>query len=151
MDETPGTWALLETVRSWLSVITVDNGYRTNLGNGISLEAVATSTKNDRLVIVATEMPITERSSQGWNGSMDIVIQLVMPASRADAQETAHKALADIVDALPTKQKGRGLPDQSTGVELTGRRILQKPPGTDLIIAQVTARAGLIERPSARS
>lgn len=145
------SWELLGTIESWLSQISVAAGYRTDLGAAVTREPASTSAKAPRIVIVATDMPIAKSTSQGRQGSEEIIIEAEIPASRVDAMQLAHAALADILDALPLKQVGRGLPDQTAGVEITGRRILPRADGADFVIAQVTARAALIERPTARS
>jgi hypothetical protein len=144
------SWELLECVRGWLSAITQANGYRTDLGHDVSLEPAQLRGNAPRIVVTASDMPVNGATSSARNGVIEFEIELRVPASRADAQEQAHLALADILDALPLKQAGRGLPEGSSGVEVTGRRILQRPDGADLVVAQVTARAVLSERPHTR-
>jgi hypothetical protein len=145
------TYDLVLQVVTWLQAISVANGYRTNVGASATAEPSATRSESPQLAVVAVDLPIGRETSQRRQGEIELLIEVEIPVTRTDAQLLAHQAIADVLDALPSKQASATLPPYCTGVTVTGRRILQRPDGAALIVAQVTARAGLIEHHVSRT
>lgn len=147
------SWELIKAIAARLQVIRTDAGYRTELGAAVYVEnGQIDNPSSPVLVVTATSLPVdTERSTPRQRaGSIEIAIEAYIPATRIDAQSLAHAALADIGDAFPHRQRELSISTGNTGIEITGRTILPRPEGAAHIVAQVTARAGLVERPIPR-
>lgn len=147
----PLTWQVLEHVRDALKLITTARGYNTDIGlNTVALEAsqlpedAAPST-----LVLATDIQVNEEAStrSTTKSEMDIVIEFAVPFLIDDnAQLVAHRARADVMRALiPLRKTIKDRPLGVTSFEITGSRIGQPEDGASVVIAQVTARAGLVE------
>lgn len=150
----PITWQLLEHVRDALKLITTARGYNTDIGlHVIALES--SQLPEDTVpstLILATDIPVNEEasSSSTTKSDMDIVIEFAVPFMIDDnAQLVAHRARSDVMRALiPLRKKPKERPIGVTTFAITGSRIGQPEDGAVVVIAQVTARAGLIETQS---
>lgn len=146
----PVTWQLLEHVRDALKLITVARGYSTDLGLGVvALEAAQLPEEGvPSTLIIGSEIPVNEEASTRTTtkSEMDIVIEFAVPFDNSDAQLVAHRARSDVMRALvPLRKHIKERPLCVTSFAITGSRIGQPEDGASVVIAQVTARAGLIE------
>jgi hypothetical protein len=145
------SWELLTAVRDRLGIIRTANGYRTDVGELVHIEeAHLERIATPQIVLIASDFDTVEEGRSHRRIAVNFVIGAIVPATRADAQAIAHAAIADIADALSPRQRGYGLPEGCAGIEIGDRNILQRPDGAPLIVAQVSARAVLTEKPNAR-
>ncbi len=146
----PLTWLVLQHLNTLVRKITVANGYRTDIGNALVI--------NDRSQIPESAAPFTlivgtdtsfdeARQGRRTTGSdMDIVIELSLPYGTDNAELVAHRARADFITAAEGWQ--RDAPVGFNNFTLSGARIGTPEDGSAIVIAQVSARAGLSETKS---
>lgn len=147
----PVTWQLLEHVRDALKLITAARGYSTDLGlHVVALEASQLPESDvPSTLVLGTDIPVNEDASTRTTtkSDMDIVIEFAVPfLIDENAQLVAHRARADVIRALiPLRKNIKDRPLGVTSFAITGSRIGQPEDGASVVIAQVTARAGLVE------
>ena len=147
------SWDLLQAVATRMAIIRTANGYRTELGADVRTEALPYDNVTALILsLYVTSMPLLDEGStpRQQNGSVEFAFEAFCPGARAASQELAHQAIADILDAFPRSQRATPIGVGNSGLVITGRSILTRPNGAALIVAQVTARAGLVERPIPR-
>lgn len=147
----PITWQLLQHVQAALKLVTVERGFMTDIGLGvIALEA-------DQLpedaapytLILAGTIDVSEETAtrSTLTSGADMVIEVAVPFdATAGAQLQAHRARLDVIRALlPLRKNIKDRPYGINSFELTGSSIGTAEDGASVVIAQVTARAGLTE------
>ncbi len=150
----PITWQMLEHVRDAIKLIRVSRGFRSDLGLGVvALEASQLPEDDTPAVfIIATDISVDEASATRTtlSSDMEIVIEAVVPfASHENAQLVAHRARSDVLKALiPLRKNIKERPEGVRTFIVTGTVIGQPDDGASVVIAQVTARAGLTESQS---
>jgi hypothetical protein len=150
----PVTWQLLEHVRDAIKLIKVSRGFRTDIGNSVVALEASQLPEDDApaTLVLALDIPVNEESSTKTTVSsdMDIVIEVTVPFSaHENAQLVAHRARADVIKALiPLRKELRERPRFIRNFQITGSSIGQPDDGASVVIAQVTARAGLTESQS---
>ena len=147
----PVSWLAVELIEARLQSVSVDAGYYTDLADGVITTDPAKKAKSDTAIHTLvhaggfTEKP--EASGRRTKVSdMDVTIEVTVPFSDAhNAALLAHRARADVIRAisggvLHTTQGVRAL-------DITGSSfdIGATADGAAVVIAQVTARAGLAE------
>lgn len=147
MDE-PITWQALQLVEAMVRGITVANGYRTDIGLGeVTLDTRQTGESDGiRTTIAATDFAINEQASglRVLKTDMNFVVEVSIPFGLFDVPElVAHRARADLIRAL--RDDFRGQVHGINSLQITGSRVGNPDDGSDAVIAQVTARAGLTE------
>lgn len=139
----PLTWEAIVAVAGMLSLITVANGYRTDIGEQVELDDNQIDEDEAPFVrIFADDIPVTTNGKRFVTSGVDIVIQAVLKVG-TQSQLQAHRARADIIKALHQPLNGAVL--GMTGLDITGSAIGKPADGSNVVIAQVTARAGLSE------
>jgi hypothetical protein len=147
----PITWQALLQFQSAIKLIEISRGYHTDLGLGVvALEGdQLPEAEEAHTVILATELPANEDASATSviSGDMEVVIEFSVPfAATENAQLLAHRARADVIRAvIGLKRRIREMPFRLNRIAITGSRIGQPEDGASVVIAQVTARAGLTE------
>lgn len=154
-DLEPITWRALDALAVIVRGITVDAGFRTDLGAGLVI-LDESQIDGDQADAACTFIDVRDidpaAGGKGFNSpNVDIVIEFVVPRENGiNAKLQAHRGLADLVRALTFKTTGRGtgLPHGFSTLELTGARLggdTDEDTGASFVIAQVSARAGLTE------
>ena len=93
---------------------------------------------------ITTNDAATGRSQRTVSGEITLIIEFCIPKGDTSAELAAHRARADIVRALGATVRGAAAGIRSIAVVST--RITDAPlGGTELVIAQVLARASLTE------
>ncbi|MGN6518764.1 MAG: hypothetical protein ACTHK2_04985 [Dokdonella sp.] len=146
----PLSWQALQDVGTLLDAISVDAGYHTDLGT--AKRYFDRSQKYDAaepfVVVVADDIRTREASSgkRQLASDMTIVVQYAIPFGTESAELVAHRGRADIVRCLLTNLRGKAL--GFTEIVVTSSSITDAPAdGSNLVIAQVEARASLSETP----
>lgn len=147
----PVTWLAVQAVAAMLADITIANGYRTDLGAlpVISDRSQVTDDLPCYLAVIAGEIPPIEEKSgdRTLSSTMDITIEYALSMDSEpgiNPELLAHRGRADIVRAI--KFDLRGLAPGFTYLTLTGSRITSAPlAGSNFVLAQISARAGLSE------
>lgn len=145
----PVSWAALELVKTRVAQITVARGYYSDIGAGlVTLDPRKDRTSPTQIVTLISGTDVTE--NDGASGprtsvsDMDLTIEAAIPYEVADNPAlVAHRARADICRALR-----EGVRDAALGLrslKTTGSRVAFANDGSAVVIAQVTARAGLAE------
>lgn len=132
------SWAVLDGLREYLSVIRKANGYRTDLGTTVQCE-LWQGKGDPRMVVVAGDMPILGTARTRRRRQMTVYIQLELPADASNAQQTAHAMIEDVLDAIPEQQVDIPTPIGACGVVLGAQRILNRPDGAPVVVAVVDA------------
>lgn len=147
----PVSYRLLEAVQARLQGISIANGYRTDVGDNVVIDAPYLAEGADVCFITSGAHTPTPASSTPRVRSGDVVIniEVVIPVARATAQRDAHRVRADVLRALidtaidlPRDADGSA----ATSLRITGDQILTRPEGAAAIVVQITASAGLTER-----
>jgi len=146
----------LEAIATRMRGITKANGFRTDAGRNVSVEKdYALSRSSPNLFVGAVEMSIDAANSTHRQRSrtMEVVIEFSLPMTAGELFRTVHNGLADVLDALPNRAQlrtpGSNAPTTDMGgLNVTGTRILRRPEGADVVVAQVTASITLTERPT---
>lgn len=146
----PLTWRTLQAIGERLSGISIADGYYTNLGAAPRYydrsQRIESDDATPFVVILADEMPTNEQASGTRTTATDmaVTIEYAIPFDAENPELVAHRGRADIVRRLMTDL--RGMPTGFRNLRITGSRITNAPePGSDLVIAQVQARASLSE------
>jgi len=148
----PLTWRVVEFVAGLLATIRVADGYYTDIGAGLVITSRAqqdvTGDKPFALVLatsINTNEESTGRSRSTLCGDMDLVVEFAVPVQYGDNPERlAHRARYDIVRVLSADLRGKAV--GISELIVAGSLIEAAPqPGTNLIVAQISARATLSE------
>lgn len=143
------SWLMIDAVAEMVGRITIANGYYTDLG---AVPRVLDRTQQvepeQAFVIILAEAFETvdgKSSTRTLCSSVDLVLEYVVPrAPGFSSEQLAHRGRADLVRALATDL--RGAPKGFSDIQVLGSAITSpEEPGSDLVIAQVTARAVLNE------
>jgi hypothetical protein len=145
----PLTWRALEAIKALVQRVRAADGYYTDLGSNVSLEAPSADANVERVVIVSPTDDLSDaRASRGLrgpgaiSGTMTVVVEYSIPATRTDAMRQAHRGRADLVRVL--RDDPALLPARITSLTITGRQILQ-PEDMPCVITQITLSVGLSE------
>lgn len=146
----PLSWQALQDIGALLDAIAVDHGYHTDLGTAKRYFDRSQQYETDEpfVVILADDIKTREGSSgkRQLTSDMNIVVQYAIPFGVDNAELVAHRGRADIVRCLMTNLRGKSL--GFTDLVVTGSSITDAPAaGSNLVIAQVEARASLSETP----
>ena len=150
----PITYQLLEEIKTALSLVQITRGFRTDLGLGpIALEVDQLPAEDvPYTLILGTSIDTSDEGStrSTIKSEMTIVIEFAVPiATVNNAQLIAHRARHDVIRALiPLRKNIRDRPLGVLSFNITGSAIGQPEDGASIVIAQVTARAGLSESTS---
>ena len=147
----PTTWQIVAKVAELLGAVRIANGYYTDFGVKVRTgKYTPQEGEGAHAVVVAGDMPVTTTGNRTRSRSIDLLIECRVPASASDADLVAHRALDDVLHVIPARQREIEWPARSGGLEVIGARILDRPQGVAFVVAQVTARAGLVETSVAR-
>lgn len=145
----PVSWAALELVKTRIAQITVARGYYSDIGAGlVTLDPRKDRSSPTQIVTLISGTDVTENDSASGTrtsvSDMDLTIEAAIPFEvGANPALVAHRARADICRALR-----EGVRDAALGLrslKTTGSRFAFAHDGSAVVIAQVTARAGLAE------
>lgn len=148
----PLTWSILELIAARIATINTDNDFYTNLGATVSLEAFrASDLEKGELVRVVSpadslsdaDLPKGRSGPRSVTGSMEIVVEYVIPASRSDAHRQAHRGRADLVRVL--RDDPRAWAPGVRGFRIVGRSMLEQPDGLPIVVAQLNCVADIHE------
>lgn len=147
----PVSWQLLEHVQAALKLVTVARGYFTDLGLAVVALEGDQLPEDDTpyTAVLATDLPIDEEAStrSTTRTDMEITVEFAVPfAADQNANRAAHRARADVIRALiPLRKNPKDRPLGVSNFQITGSTIGTPEGGAAVVIAQVTARAGLTE------
>jgi hypothetical protein len=146
----PLSYQLLEALQAQLQTIAVDNGFRTDLGEDIRLEAYSLEELAGeislRAYVYATELTrdAANSSNRIKKDRVGVVIEAIVPTSASDGQRVAHRTLADLRRALDQDERqwlGEGL----GRIEVATQSIELRPAGLRLIVVQLGLSVMLTE------
>jgi hypothetical protein len=145
----PLTWLAIQAIAALFAPIARDDGWHTDLGSAAIHTDRSQRPAGDApyVFVFAGEIPVNTASSgpRTVASDMDFTVEYMIPVAPGVSPELlAHRGRADIVRALIADP--RDLPAGLRKIEITGTQIVSAvEPGSSLIVAQVTARAGLSE------
>ena len=146
----PLTWTTILAIKAMLESIAGAPDWHTDLGvHPIHTDrAQQPDTNAPFTLVIADEITTNEeatgRSKRTVSGDIDVIIQFCIPAGNDSPELVAHRARADIARALGADLRGGASGIRSISVE-SARITDAVLAGTDLVIAQVLARASLTE------
>ncbi len=145
----PITWLAIQAIAARLASITVANGWHTDLGTAsvVTDRSQQLESLQPSVTILAGEI----EGNPGQSGTrtqvtdMDVTVEFSIPRALGVSPELlAHRGRADLVRALTTDARDAAAGIRS--IKVTGSRIGSAvEPGSNLVIAQVSARVGLSE------
>lgn len=142
----PLSWRAFQAIGTQLTKVRKSNGFLTDLGATVTLETVQVDALDGPVTAVVggdfTFGPNNGRRMKDVR--VAITIEAVIPANFAQAQYIAHCALDDIPRAI-TEESG-WLPEGAREVKLEALRLLQRPDGAPVIIAQIVGSLALSEK-----
>lgn len=147
----PVSWVAIELVAARLSGVSRAAGYRTDLGLGsVSTDPAERVSADAVMHTLVSGEGFTEKPEASGRrlkvSDMDVTVEVFVPFSDSEsAARLAHCARADVIRAL-----SGGVTRAEEGVrslEITGSSFAlgATADGAAVVIAQVTARAGLAE------
>ena len=148
-DAECASWQMIEALDALVGRVAVTNGYFTDLGaepRVLDRTQQVDPARAFVIILAETFETVDDKSNHRTLCSgVDVVLEYVIPrAPGVSPEQLAHRGRADLVRALATDL--RGGPKGFTSISITGSAITSpEEPGSDLVIAQVTARAVLSE------
>ena len=143
----PLSWQGVQAIRDRLESALIANGYLTDIGQSVHLDTAASSkVDSPRLAVIADEFtPDSDTSnSRIRNTDIGVTVEVVMPADYRDAERVAHRALTDI--RLCLKDTSDFLPTDARSLVPGGARIIRRPDGAAVIVAQMDFTLRITER-----
>lgn len=148
--EEPLSWRAIQWIKALVGNISPADGYYSDF-TGIALLDDRTQIDADAgayVLVVATAFEPTgesgSRSRRSYTEEMDVLVEFgVLRESGQNPERAVHRARADILRAL--RQDIRASDAGITRIEITGSNVGDVPDAAQLIVAQVTARAGLTD------
>lgn len=140
-------WLLIQALEDVVEEITTDNGARTDIGTTVNVEPAQDQAESaPRTVIAVQSYAVTSVANQLRGRNVALVIEVAIPATAANAKETAAKALDDLVDAFPAIRKYTLADGLTAQVEAADGRLLDRPDGIDVVLVQAAIKATMRER-----
>lgn len=147
----PISWVAIEFIAGRLRGVTQATGYRTDLGLGTVTDNPAQHERaGTAMHTLVSSGPIADKPEASGRrtkiSDMDVIIEVTVPFDSPDnPARLAHRARADVVRAL-----GDGAASAAAGlrsIDITGSSfdIGVAADGAAVVIAQISARAGLAE------
>lgn len=139
------SWQAVQAVADRLPLITVANGYRTNAGNSVHVEQLQADTERgavERLSVYLDRVlrePTTLGGNHDW--TLQLVVQADLPSTRADAQQRAHAAMADVFDLFPAGGIELPIAAGFVDVEAQNAEFVTRIDGANASIAQIRLQA----------
>lgn len=147
----PISYRMLEALQARLQSISVANGYRTDIGQRVLIDAIYVPDDNAPAVFVIAQdfaRKAGTSTPRQRDSDVEIIVEALMPITRDSAQREAHRVRADLLRAL--FDTAEDLPKDETGsahsITISSDRIVTRPEGSNHIVVQITASAGLTER-----
>ena len=148
--EEPLSWRAIQWIKALVGNISQDDGYYSDF-TAIPLLDDRTQIYAEAgayVLVVATAFEPTgesgSRSRRSYTEEMDVLVEFGIQRETGQNPERAlHRARADILRAL--RQDIRASDAGITKIEITGSNVGDVPDAAQLIVAQVTARAGLTD------
>lgn len=143
----PVSWQTLQSLKQRIALITRDGGYMTDTGLGqIVTDRTQLPEQGDSVLIVGGNFRRTDASKKALNEDMDVTIERGIwlgDGATPDPEFEAHCTRVDLMRALSIVMR-----DAPLGLRVTVGEdsfIGDPPDGSNYLIVQVTARAGLSE------
>lgn len=147
----PISYRLLEAVATALRDIRTANGYHTDLGADVRVEAPIIVQGASVLFVTAEDFDrnTAAQTQRQRTSNVRVVVEAIIATGRATAQRDAHRARADILRAL--FERRIALPSDADGssattLTCTSDVIDQRLDGANALAVQITATAHLVER-----
>lgn len=140
-------WDVVNALAAALGVISVANGYNTDIGTNIVLyDQQRGTTARPSIAIGARTGKIDLRDANDRLGNtlarqarqMDFALEAGLSVGAADAQRAAHDALEDIERVyMATLVNNNAMPTGVARISFTGWQILDRPDGIDAVVLQI--------------
>lgn len=101
MADTPRPWAILQATQARLQTISIDGGYRTDIGADVRLEgAQFLAGDADRIILYAGNTVRPDDARARGERGFDLIAEIYVSTTHADAQARAVAAAEDVEDVL---------------------------------------------------
>ncbi len=144
----PVPFQLLEAIRTQLSVIRVADGYATDIGSNILLNAlqrdinarpsIAIGCNNGDFDLSGRQTPTGQPYSRG-SRALTVVIEAAVNSSARDFQQAGHDMLEDFERAWAIKTCGA--PRGVGSIRLGAWTILDRPEGLQAVVLRIEGEA----------
>lgn len=140
------TALLLAALAADLATITTANGYRTDLGTGVSTEDIAQPESSaPRVTLRVDEMQVQDVATKVRLRTYRISVEAHLPADFGDGSANAHDALEDLLDRFPALRQYALEAGAQADVTFSAGRVLSEAAGVAVSVAQVVLDALLKE------
>lgn len=140
----PLSWQTVEALATAYAVVTVANGYHTNLGANIGTERQQASDTAQRLTIAVARMRWASLAYRLREHFLEVVVEAWLPSASGD-QEKAHQALDDLRRLFPETTDVALAGGGVAQVETISAEIFPRPAGADGIAVQLLLTATIRE------
>lgn len=144
---TPTPWAILTLVAAALAQIRVANGYRTDIGASVELEAVQNPTAVSEGITLYSSALLRPDEPGNHNAAIstrdfEFVIEAAVPLAAADGVVPAHARIHDIIADIE-QAFDAGVPTTDGAIPAVFQDVvfLDRPAGLAAIVAQYTMTA----------
>jgi len=128
----------MQRIALQLAVILPANGYLTSIGQNVDLEPVQLDASAGARVLVGMQrLQVSELASRLRMYECTAVVEALVPASQADAQQQAHRAIADVLRVFPSSPQLFALAGAELEVAGDSADVLERPDGLNAMVAQV--------------
>ena len=100
MAEVARDWAILQNLQARLQTISIDNGYRTNIGTDVALERASTPLLEPMITLYAGGRTYPQDAKSRTEREFTLVVEIRVPVSVEAPNEMAVAADADVEQAL---------------------------------------------------
>lgn len=126
----PVTWTILRALQAAFDDIRPTNGYYTAIGNDVSLEAMDDPDTAPSVLVYATRLDVSDEPGVSRaQHAMEVTVEVAVPANWANAQETLHRALQDIVRAVNVQRTNCLAPAGVRAIKLHGANLDRQADG----------------------
>ncbi|HET7655743.1 MAG TPA: hypothetical protein VFK18_01950 [Luteimonas sp.] len=134
MADTPRPWAILQATQARLQTIATAAGFRTDLGADVRLDKQEFLAGDpDRIILYAGSTVRPEDARTRAERGFDLIAEIYVSTSHADAQERIVAAAEDVEDVLETFLP---LPD-ALPLSFEECAFLDGPDGVEAWVAQI--------------
>ena len=138
---------LCQHIADKLAVISVANGYRTDIGQDVVLEALQTDEDDaPRTAVIVRRWSRRELALGQHERLVEAVVLVSIGANYANAQGIAGNAVEDVLQALPNPVDVQLHAGVRATYEASDGEILRRPEGMAVIAAAIVINAKITER-----
>lgn len=134
-------WQILQAIAAALALISTANGYRTDIGANVSLEAVQDPAATKEGIVLGT-LAITRpnlpdnKNPNLQQRSFDFIVEAAVPISPSDGVVPAFQRMHDVIEDIEQALDPMPLVKGALRPQFSEIAILDRPNGLNAVVAQ---------------